>query len=118
RPGPPIGPGHPDRASSTMPATIRPLGTMIAYGFPRHNVGIDLAIASGLGAECLEILPDWSDYPDPIRLKVLADHHGLRVHSAHGCWGGQSIRAPRVDLGSPARSTRGASLDDLRRCLD
>lgn len=102
-----------------MTASInRPLGTMIAYGFPRLNVEVDLAIASRIGADCLEILPDWSDYPDPIRLKVLAEHRGLKIHSAHGCWGGQSIRARRVDLGSLDRSTRNASLEDLKRCLD
>lgn len=105
-----------------MPQPARPiaraLGTMVAYGFPRGDVGIDLAIAARLGASCLEVLPDWSDYPDPIRLKVRAADLGFAIHSAHGCWGGQSIRAPRVDLGSPDAATHRASLDDLRRCLD
>jgi sugar phosphate isomerase/epimerase len=43
---------------------------------------------------------------------------GLRVHSAHGSWGGQSIAAARVDLGSLNHETWLASVDDIRRCLD
>jgi sugar phosphate isomerase/epimerase len=91
---------------------------MVAYGFPRGDVGVDLAIARQLGASRLEVLPDWSQYPDPIVLKVRADDAGFSVHSAHACWGGQSIRAPRVDLASPDAHAWAASLDDLRRCAD
>jgi sugar phosphate isomerase/epimerase len=100
------------------PRIARPLGTMVAYGFARGDVGVDLAIARRLGATCLEILPDWSQYPDPIVLKVRAADAGLAVHSAHGCWGGQSIRASRVDLGSTDAAMQAESRDDLRRCLD
>jgi sugar phosphate isomerase/epimerase len=96
----------------------RPLGTMIAYGFPRGDVGIDLAIAERLGARLLEILPDWANEPDPAPLKARVAQHGMAVHSVHACWGGQSIRAPRVDLASTDEATHRASLDDLRRCLD
>ncbi len=91
---------------------------MVAYGFPRGDVSGDLAIAERLGASCLEILPDWSDYPDPIRLKVRVADRGLAIHSVHGSWGGQSIRARRVDLGSLDEATHQASVDDLRLCLD
>lgn len=101
-----------------MSTITRTLGTMVAYGFPRGDVGVDLAIARRIGAHCLEILPDWSDYPDPIRLKVRVADLGLTIQSAHGCWGGQSIRASRVDLGSLDKPTHEASLEDLRRCLD
>ena len=52
-----------------------------------------------LGAAVLEILPDWRLFPDPRALRDRVADAGLAIHSAHGCWGGQSIRAPRVDLG-------------------
>jgi sugar phosphate isomerase/epimerase len=96
----------------------RPLGTMIVDGFPKSDVEVDLAIAERLGAEVLEILPFWSAYPDPSRLRSKVEARGLRIHSAHGCWGGQSIQADRVDLGSPDGPTWLASVDDLKRCVD
>src|SRR5262249_25727331 len=40
------------------------------------------------------------------------------IHSAHGCWGGQTIRARRVDLGSTDSITQQESIDDLMRCVD
>src|SRR5436309_956891 len=97
---------------------VRPLGTMVAYGFERGQIEVDLAIADRLGATCLEILPDWSRLPDPGVMRTLAGDRGFAIHSAHGCWGGQSIAAPRVDLGSTDPSTWQASVDDLKRCLD
>ncbi len=96
----------------------RPLGTMIAYGFPRGDVEVDLAIARQLGAEVLEILPDWRALPDPTPLRKRVLDLGLQVHSAHGCWGGRTIRAERVDLGHPDPRTWSASVDDLKRCVD
>jgi sugar phosphate isomerase/epimerase len=48
---------------------------------------------------------------------MVADR-GLAIHSAHGCWGGESIQADRVDLGSLDPSTHRASIDDLKRCVD
>ena len=101
-----------------MDSAPRPLGTMVAYGFERGSVAVDLDVAALLGATCLEILPDWSRLPDPLVMRDLAADRGLSIHSAHGCWGGRSIRAPRVDLGSTDPSTWQASLDDLRACLD
>lgn len=100
------------------PHPRRPLGTMIAYGFPGQSVAVDLAIAQRLGATLVEILPDWRAYPDPRPLARAVADAGLAVHSAHGCWGGQSIAAPRVDLAALDPATRAASIDDLRRCLD
>lgn len=100
------------------PEPVRPLGTMVAFGFARGDVSVDLAIAHQLGATVLEILPDWRTYPDPKRLRARAGGAGLSVHSAHGCWGGQSIRAPRVDLGETDRNGHAASVDDLKRCVD
>lgn len=91
---------------------------MVAYGFERGSVLSDLEIADRLGAGVLEILPDWRVYPDPLAMRSIAADQGFAIHSAHGCWGGQSIRARRVDLGSIERETWSASLDDLRRCLD
>ncbi|HEX8199683.1 MAG TPA: sugar phosphate isomerase/epimerase family protein [Isosphaeraceae bacterium] len=100
------------------PARTRPLGTMIAYGFPRVALAEELALAARLGALCLEILPDWAALPDPRELRARAADAGLAVHSAHGCWGGRTIRAPRVDLGQTHPAEHRAGLDDLRRCLD
>ena len=96
----------------------RPLGTMVAYGFPGVEVRGDLAIAGRLGASCVEVLPDWRSLPDPVAFGALAADHGLAVHSAHGCWGRRTIQAQRVDLGEPEPTARRASIDDIRRCLD
>ena len=105
---------------NTMIATEirRPLGTMIVYGFARSDLEVDLAIAGRLGAEVLEILPDWRAFPDPRPLRARVEELGLIIHGAHGCWGGQSIRANRVDLGSTDSRTWSESLEDLRRCVD
>ena len=56
----------------------------------------------------------------PIRSSSLfeCEDHGFKIHSAHGCWGGQTIRARRVDLGSTDPSTHQESIDDLMRCVD
>ncbi len=91
---------------------------MVAYGFPRGDVGVDLALARRLGATLLEILPDWANHPNPAPMRERAGDAGLAIHSVHGCWGGQSIRAPRVDLASIDQATHAASLDDLRACVD
>lgn len=100
------------------PTTARPLGTMVACGFPDLDLRGDLAIAGRLGASVVELFPDWRSFPDPRPIRTMTADAGLFVHSAHGCWGGQSIHAPRVDLGSVDPSTHAASLDDLRRCID
>ena len=55
----------------------RPLGTMIVYGYPRAELGGELAIARRIGAELLEILPDWRQYPDPRELVARAEDAGL-----------------------------------------
>ena len=47
-----------------------------------------------------------------------SQNRGFSIHSAHGCWGGQTIRARRVDLGSTDPSTHEESIDDLMRCVD
>ena len=43
----------------------RALGTMITYGYPDIELADELALAARLGAEVLEILPEWSRFPDP-----------------------------------------------------
>jgi sugar phosphate isomerase/epimerase len=96
----------------------RPLGTMVAYGFPDRPLDHDLAIARTLGASVLEIFPVWRTEPDPGVLRGLVADAGLAIHSAHGCWGGQSIRADRVDLGDLNPPGHAASVDDVRRCVD
>ena len=66
----------------------------------------------------LEILPEWSRLPDPALVRRRSADRGLSIHSAHGCWGGRTIRARRVDLGSPDPSTHRESIDDLKACVD
>ena len=96
----------------------RNLGTMIAYGFPRLGLDVDLAIAARIGAEVVEVLPSWRDLPDPLRLSDRLGEAGLILHSAHGCWGGQAIRARRVDLGGTDPTGWRESVEDLRACVD
>ena len=66
----------------------------------------------------LEILPEWSRFPDPALVRRQAADRGLAIHSAHGCWGGRTIRAHRVDLGATDPATHRESVDDLKRCVD
>lgn len=101
-----------------VPAPRRVLGTMIAYGFPDRPLEDDLAIAARLGASVLEILPLWKADPDPDPVREQALECGLAIHSAHGCWGGQSWRADRVDLGHQDERVHRESIDDLKRCVD
>jgi sugar phosphate isomerase/epimerase len=91
---------------------------MVTYGYRAIDLGDELALAASLGASVLEILPGWNALPDPLALAVRAQDQGFTVHSAHGCWGGQTIRARRVDLGSTDRATHQESIDDLMRCVD
>ena len=100
------------------PPIRRKLGTMIVYGYPRAELSGELAIARKIGAELLEILPDWRTYPDPGELVARTLDAGLTIHGAHGCWGGQTIRARQVDLASLDPIILGESLDDIRRCVD
>ena len=71
-----------------------------------------------LGATVLEILPDWRSLPDPKPLRAQVADAGLLIHSAHGCWGGASIRAPRVDLADIDQAVHEAALSDLKQCVD
>lgn len=96
----------------------RVLATMIVYGYPELSLADDLAIASRIGARALEILPLWNVQPDPQELRRQVADAGFQIHSAHGCWGGQTVRAGRVDLGHPDERTHRESIDDLRFCVD
>jgi sugar phosphate isomerase/epimerase len=100
------------------PRIARKLGTMVAYGFVHRDVARDLQLALRMGVSVLEILPHWRSLPDPVALRLQVAEAGLAIHSAHGCWGSQSIAARRVDLGSLDPETRRESVDDLRRCVD
>lgn len=100
------------------PTIRRPLGTMVAYGFPHVALEADLALAGRLGAEVLEIFPEWRGVPDPRVLRARVGAAGLAIHSAHGCWGGQTIRAPRVDLGRPDPEPHREAVEDLKQCID
>ena len=96
----------------------RALGTMIVYGYPWADLAGELAIAERIGASHLEILPDWRSFPDPTELVARVADAGLTVHSAHGCWGGQTIRARQVDLASLDPTIRAESVADIRACVD
>ncbi len=100
-----------------IPPIRRALGTMIVYGYPRASLAGELTLAQRIGATHLEILPDWRSYPDPTELVGRVADAGLTVHSAHGCWGGQTIKARQVDLGSLDPEIRTESLADIRSCI-
>jgi sugar phosphate isomerase/epimerase len=91
---------------------------MIIYGFPEVALADELELAVRLGVGVLEILPEWSGFPDPALVRRSAAERGLSIHSAHGCWGGRTIHAPRVDLGSTDPAVHRASIDDLKQCAD
>jgi sugar phosphate isomerase/epimerase len=91
---------------------------MVTYGYPDIELDAELSLAIRFGAKVLEILPEWSRFPDPAVARAGAASRGLSIHSAHGCWGGRSIRADRVDLGSTDRTTHAESIEDLKRCID
>jgi sugar phosphate isomerase/epimerase len=91
---------------------------MVTYGYPEIGLDEELNLALWIGASVLEILPDWGRLPDPTLVRKQVADHGLSIHSAHGCWGGRSIRARRVDLGTTSPSEHRESLDDLRGCVD
>ena len=91
---------------------------MVTYGYPGCTLEAELALAIRFGVEVLEILPEWSVYPDPGHLRLCVADHGLAIHSAHGSWGGRTIRANRVDLGSTNPAIHRESVDDLKRCAD
>ena len=104
--------------SSLSIAPARPLGTMVTFGYPAIRLEDELSLAVRLGASVLEILPAWTTLPDPAEVRARAADAGLSIHSAHGCWGGQTIRARRVDLGTTDASGHRESVDDLKRCVD
>jgi sugar phosphate isomerase/epimerase len=100
------------------PSQDRPLGTMVTYGYPDIEFDDELSLAIEIGASLLEILPHWGRLLDATMAREQAGDRGLLIHSAHGCWGGRTIRARRVDLGSVDASTHGESIDDLKACID
>jgi sugar phosphate isomerase/epimerase len=102
--------------TKTVPERL--LGTMITYGYPKLSLDSELDLAARLEARVLEILPDWRAFPDPHELRRVVADRGLAIHSAHGCWGGQTIRASRVDLGATDPPAHRESVDDLKRCVD
>ena len=90
---------NPTAGRGPTPWRQRLLGTMITYGYPRLSLDSELDLAERFDVDVLEILPDWASLPDPRTLRTAVADRGLTIHSAHGCWGGRSIRADRVDLG-------------------
>ena len=91
---------------------------MITYGYPEIALEDELDLAIWIGASVLEILPEWSCLPDPALVRRRAADRGLSIHSAHGCWGGRTILAQRVDLGALDAATHRESIDDLKECVD
>src|SRR5271157_3792702 len=104
--------------AATQDTAKRLLGTMVTYGYPGIELDDELRLAQRIGASVLEILPMWNRFPDPAHVQARSAECGLAIHSAHGCWGGQSIRAARVDLGSTHTKVQRGSIDDLKRCVD
>ncbi len=96
----------------------RLLGTMVTCGYPDIDLDDELRLARRIGASVVEILPLWNRLLDPALVQAKSAEFDLTVHSAHGCWGGQSIRAARVDLGSLHPQIHCESIDDLKRCVD
>ncbi len=96
----------------------RPLGTMITYGYKDIGLDAELDLAQRLGAEVLEILPAWRAFPDAGTVRQAVADRGLSIHSAHGCWGGRTIKASWVDLGETDAAVYRESADDLKRCID
>lgn len=96
----------------------RLLGTMITHGYPGICLNAELDLAQRLGAEVLEILPDWRALPDAGVVRLVVADRGLSIHSVHGCWGGRTIKAARVDLGETDPAAFRESVDDLKRCID
>jgi len=91
---------------------------MVAYGFATVDFAAELALAGRLGASVLEVLPDWRALPDPPLPPPRVAHASPRVPRPHGSWGGQAIRAPRVDLGELDATAHRASVADLKSCVD
>lgn len=91
---------------------------MIAYGFPGLTLASEFDLVEQIGADVVEFLPNWSAFPSSHEAKNQAADRGIRVHSTHGCWGGQTIKAQRVDLGAADPATHRGSIDDLKRCID
>ncbi len=96
----------------------RPLGLMAAYGFPRHDVRVDLAIARRIGASWIETLPDWKAQVDPRGLARTLAEFDLKPWSVHACWGRRTIRAAVVDLASTDRAIRTESIQDILECIN
>jgi len=91
---------------------------MITQGYPGIKLADEFDLAARIGASVVEVLPNWSVYPPADDIARMASERGIAIHSAHGCWGGQSIKASRVDLAATEQSTHRASIDDLKRCID
>jgi len=91
---------------------------MVTYGYPEIDFDDELSLAIRIGASLLEILPHWGQLLDATVARKQANDRGLLIHSVHGCWGGRTIRARRVDLGSLDASTHRESVDDLKACID
>jgi sugar phosphate isomerase/epimerase len=91
---------------------------MVTYGYPDIALDAELDLAVSIGATVLEILPEWGRLPHPAVVRSSAADRDLAIHSAHGCWGGRTIRARRIDLGASERSVFEESVEDLKRCVD
>jgi sugar phosphate isomerase/epimerase len=90
---------------------------MVLCGFPQHALGPQLDLAQRLGASHVEFYPRWSADPDPLSAAREVRDRGLNVWSTHGPWGSETWGRNRVDLGSPDRSLREASVVDVRRAI-
>lgn len=96
----------------------RPLGLMVVHSPLRDILTVDLMMAQAIGAEVVELLPRWSELPDAAELCARLEASGMKLWSLHGPWGGQSVKAERVDLSDPEPQRREDSIDDVRRAAD
>ena len=100
------------------PIEDRPLGTMVTYGYPEIELDDELSLAIADRSLVAGDLARLGPLARSGCVRKRAGDRGLSIHSAHGCWGGRTIRARRVDLGSLDASTHRESIDDLKACID
>ena len=74
--------------------SVRALGTMVTYGYPDLDLDDELALATRFGVEVLEILPDWSRFPDPGLVRARQPTMGWRFIAPTDA-GGAGPSAPR-----------------------
>lgn len=104
--------------SSPRPRHSKQFGLMVVHSPKGPILKHDLNLAHSIGATSVELLPRWSDLPNPAEIRHQIEDSGLLLWSVHGPWGGQSIKAMKVDLSDLNHSSRRDSVDDVLQALD